>query len=229
MLVADRTRNHIMTKYLLPLRSKLARRRRLSRLLRVEHLEPRQLLNVDWRNPLDGLDVDNDSFISPLDALVIINDLNANGSRTLPSVKDPTRAFIDPTGDQNVSPLDVLTIINYLNSNIDSRGFLSEQPSLFDSQQGIVITIGQNEGARLYRMQVTADFGSSSSESAVPDLFSVYLVDPSNPSQTLLDRGVNGSSLFSLSQRGTEMATGLVRWPNHQLSPKQREKPADNG
>ena len=79
MLVADRTRNHIMTKYFLPLRSKLARRRRLSRLLRVEHLEPRQLLNVDWRNPLDGLDVDNDSFISPLDALVIINDLNEIG------------------------------------------------------------------------------------------------------------------------------------------------------
>jgi len=138
-----------MTKNLIPLPSKLVLRRRLSRLLRVAQLEPRQLLNVDWRNPVDSLDVDNDSFISPLDVLVIINDLNANGARSLPNVKDPTRPFLDPMGDQNVSPLDVLTIINYLNANKDTKGFLSEQQQLFDSQQEIVITLGQTEGARL--------------------------------------------------------------------------------
>ena len=57
---------------------KLRRNRSHLRRLMVESLEDRRLLNVDWRNPVDSIDVDNDGSISPLDALVVINYINAH-------------------------------------------------------------------------------------------------------------------------------------------------------
>ncbi|MHB8953754.1 MAG: FG-GAP-like repeat-containing protein [Pirellulaceae bacterium] len=169
------------------------------------------LLNVDWRNPVDHLDVNGSASITPLDALLVINDLNALGSRALPDVRDLGQPFIDTTGNQGVSALDALLVINYLNEDGDARRTLTERGT-YGSQQEISITLGQGDGARNYRMQVDADFGEPSGSSLVPDLFSVYLVDPADSSQTLLDRGVNGTSLFSLSPRGVEMAGGLARW-----------------
>ena len=91
------------------------RRRILARSLRVEQLESRMLMNVDWRNPVDSLDVNSDLVISPLDVLVVINDLNTRGARALPPTRNPTEPFLDATGNQSIDPLDVLTIINYLN------------------------------------------------------------------------------------------------------------------
>ena len=192
------------------------RRRILARSLRVEQLESRMLMNVDWRNPVDNLDVNNDLAISPLDVLVVINDLNSRGARGLPPTRNPTEPFLDATGNQSVDPLDVLTIINYLNVEGSGTRTLTEQGQYF-AQQEINITLGQTSGARLYRMEVNANFGAASGTGLVPDLFSVYLVDPANPSLTLLDRGVNGTSLFSLSPLRSEMGLGLARWDGHIL------------
>ena len=192
------------------------RRKILARSLRVEQLESRMLMNVDWRNPVDSLDVNNDLVISPLDVLVVINDLNSRGARGLPLTRNPSEPFLDPTGNQSVDPLDVLTIINYLNVGGSGSRTLTEQGQ-YSAQQEINITLGQSSGARLYRMEVNANFGAASGTGLVPDLFSVYLVDPANPSHTLLDRGVNGTSLFSLSPRGSEMGLGLARWDGHIL------------
>ena len=76
-------------------------------------------------NPLHNipspLDVDSDGFISPLDALIVVNVLNTYPK--FPS-NDPVRTFYtigqqkaDPDNDRTISPLDALTIINYLNRN----------------------------------------------------------------------------------------------------------------
>lgn len=56
-------------------------------------------------------DVNFDGSTSPVDALIIINHLNAPGS----GFATPT--FADVSGDRIVSPIDVLQIINLLNSN----------------------------------------------------------------------------------------------------------------
>ena len=80
--------------------------------------------NVAGINPLHNtpspLDVDSDGFISPLDALIVVNVLN--NYPKFPS-NDPVRTFYtigqmkaDPDNDRTISPLDVLNIINYLNS-----------------------------------------------------------------------------------------------------------------
>jgi hypothetical protein len=73
-----------------------------------------------WQNPTDALDVNNDGAVVPLDALLVINEINANGSRPLeppPSPTGPTQPppYLDVNGDAFLSPLDALLIINHLN------------------------------------------------------------------------------------------------------------------
>ncbi len=71
-----------------------------------------------WQNPVEPLDVNADTFISPIDALLIISDLNENGGRELPNPPVPPfipPPYLDPSGDNFVSPIDALLVISYLN------------------------------------------------------------------------------------------------------------------
>ncbi|MBI2479594.1 MAG: hypothetical protein HYV60_13470, partial [Planctomycetia bacterium] len=79
-------------------------------------LSPRQ--PSVWQNPVNDLDVNNDGFVTPLDALLIINSLNLVGPRTLPNPALPPNTpppFYDTNGDGNISPVDVLLVVNRLN------------------------------------------------------------------------------------------------------------------
>ena len=72
-----------------------------------------------WQCPVFPQDVNHDGLITPLDALIVINFLNANGPRTLPV--PPTAAlapppYLDCTGDREVTAQDALLVINYLNA-----------------------------------------------------------------------------------------------------------------
>jgi hypothetical protein len=81
---------------------------------------------VSTQNPRQPLDVSDDGYISPLDAVLVINYLNA-----APNGSVPTRAaslsagssfgpYLDTSGDGVVSPLDAVMVINYLNSRTGS-------------------------------------------------------------------------------------------------------------
>ncbi|MDX1929342.1 MAG: dockerin type I domain-containing protein, partial [Pirellulaceae bacterium] len=104
----------------------LAERKRLnSRLSRLEQLEARQVFAAAvWTNVLQPLDVNGDanSEISPLDALLVINELNnrvyAPQFQRLPlEVDDALKTnFVDVTCDGLVSPIDALLVINRLNA-----------------------------------------------------------------------------------------------------------------
>ncbi len=67
-------------------------------------------------NPSNPLDVNNDGSISPVDALLVINEINANGSHALETAGFHTAPFIDTDRDNVVSPHDVLLVINHLNA-----------------------------------------------------------------------------------------------------------------
>ena len=67
-------------------------------------------------NPLASVDVNNDGQVSPLDALLVINNLNVKGSRSVLS-EAISAPYVDTSGDNQVSPLDALLVINYLNHN----------------------------------------------------------------------------------------------------------------
>ncbi len=181
------------------------------RQLRIESLEHRQLLNVDWRNPVDHLDVSGDSLITPIDALRVINELNRSGSHDLPATPGEFGFLLNTNGDSIVSPIDALLVINYLNVEGSGRRTLKED-SGFSSREEIQVTLGANAGTRLYRVQIDANFEAASSNSLLADTFSVYLVHPLDRTNTLVDRGTQGTSIFSLDKTGADYASGVVRW-----------------
>ncbi len=75
------------------------------------------------QNPNNRFDVNDDTAVSPIDVLQIINDLNENGSRELPLPPNCTAPpFLDVNGDGFVSPLDVLQVINQINGTPDGEG-----------------------------------------------------------------------------------------------------------
>ena len=176
-----------------------------------ESLEDRRLLAVDWRNPVNSLDVSGDGFISPLDALQPINELNDNGPHALPEQRPGDKPFWDASGDQFISPLDALQVINALNDNRIVPYVLGESQQIA-AEQSVTITVGQATGTRIYRLQVDANFDATDTAATSDDLLAIYLVDPQQPATTLLDRGTPGTTLFTLSESGAEFAPGRVRW-----------------
>lgn len=92
------------------------------RIMQAEQLERRDLLAVDptisvWQNSARPLDVNNDTFVVPHDALYIINQLNnPNHTGVMPARVNPLAPYLDTNGDRYVSPIDVLQVVNELNS-----------------------------------------------------------------------------------------------------------------
>ena len=90
-----------------------------------------------WQNPADqvangadgALDVSDDGFVSAIDALLVINQINTQGTGPL---ADPTpgnepppagdKPFVDVNGDGQLSPIDSLLVINFLNSAGSNQG-----------------------------------------------------------------------------------------------------------
>jgi hypothetical protein len=70
-----------------------------------------------FTNTQDNVDVDNDGYITPHDALVVINRVNEGGDGELTPANNPTGSFVDVDGDGNCSPIDALLVINWLNSH----------------------------------------------------------------------------------------------------------------
>jgi len=88
----------------------------------IESLEPRTMMVSDWQNPVQPLDVDNDSSISPLDVLVVINSINQGNIGPFETINVADGYYLDADGDGQLSPLDVLAIINYLNNTTQDNG-----------------------------------------------------------------------------------------------------------
>ena len=70
-----------------------------------------------WHNSAQPQDVDGDGFVSPIDVLRIINDLNSRGARQLdaPALTDAP-PYLDVNDDGFVSPVDALIVVNGLNN-----------------------------------------------------------------------------------------------------------------
>ncbi len=68
-----------------------------------------------YQNTRDRYDVNADGFVSPIDILLVLNDLNLNRPRRLDPTEFTPPPFIDVNGDGNVGPIDALEVINFLN------------------------------------------------------------------------------------------------------------------
>ncbi|MFT5525389.1 MAG: protocatechuate 3,4-dioxygenase beta subunit [Pirellulaceae bacterium] len=72
-----------------------------------------------------SLDVNLDGSVSPLDALIVINNINDDSSVAQGESaggQNNSNMNLDTSGDNIVSPLDVLLIINYINGQSASQG-----------------------------------------------------------------------------------------------------------
>jgi hypothetical protein len=102
------------------------RQRETQRVLRTELLETRSLMAGDvnpWHNTAFRGDVDGDGQLTPRDALIIVNELNAGGSRSLSSTvtaaasggeSEGTYRY-DVNNDRWLAPADALELVNVLN------------------------------------------------------------------------------------------------------------------
>ena len=72
----------------------------------------------------EGLDINGDGAVTPIDALSVINDLNENGSRAVGNGAEGETAAadarLDVNGDNFISPADALLLINHLNGKAES-------------------------------------------------------------------------------------------------------------
>jgi hypothetical protein len=82
--------------------------------------------NLNWHNVANAFDVNDDGVVSPLDALLVINELTDNQfgdmlGRLGDPPADPSLPYLDVTQDGHCSPLDALLVINELPSYAAAR------------------------------------------------------------------------------------------------------------
>ncbi|MEM8736307.1 MAG: dockerin type I domain-containing protein, partial [Planctomycetota bacterium] len=95
--------------------SRSTRRRALSRRLRTEFLESRQLLAADaFHNDSMPADVNTDGVVSPIDVLAIVNNINARNTGRGQANRGPD-LMTDVNNDGTESAIDALMVRNELN------------------------------------------------------------------------------------------------------------------
>ncbi|MEM1068808.1 MAG: Ig-like domain-containing protein [Planctomycetota bacterium] len=84
----------------------------------------------DQQNTRLAQDVNDDGFVSPIDALLVINDLGRGSSaegEAAGSSSGSTSYYLDVNGDNQVTAIDALQVINYLVKSTRDSGASGEQ------------------------------------------------------------------------------------------------------
>jgi methionine-rich copper-binding protein CopC len=103
------------------------------------------LVYVSLMNPANRLDVNNDSFVSPVDVLIVISRLNSNRQSGTPTNVLPGPPFVDVNDDRVVTPLDALLVIAYLNSpRAAGEGESSRKPAFEAFSPASIVTALQS-------------------------------------------------------------------------------------
>jgi VCBS repeat-containing protein len=126
-----------------------------------------------YRNPTNVYDVNADGFVTPLDALLIINRMNATGPGRLvlpPTADTEIPPYVDVNGDLYISPIDALLVMNRINQPNAEGEFAAEElesdtPIVFWKPEGLLTQLAsdQSDGSSaLYLGSVDASVGSLS-------------------------------------------------------------------
>src|SRR5205814_7426455 len=103
-----------------------------------------------WHNTAKPLDVNNDAHIAPVDALAVINYINAFGSGAVPAgaqIGQPY-GFLDTDGDDHIAPVDALKIINVINAGLGGEGDAAGTPANLDELIALLATDPQSGTSR---------------------------------------------------------------------------------
>ncbi|MCY2986578.1 MAG: dockerin type I domain-containing protein [Planctomycetota bacterium] len=87
---------------------------------------------LGYRNPELAADVSGDNVVSALDALLLVNELNANQSHVLTGPVSNV-SYPDPNGDGAITAADVLYVVNIVNTQAagvagEGEGFMTPAP-----------------------------------------------------------------------------------------------------
>lgn len=138
---------------------------------------------AEFTNPDNNMDVNGDGVVSPLDVLLVINDMNSYGSRPLTAgegeASNAGHIFLDVNADLHVSPIDALLIITHLNESggegesaaVDAPVALLDETDPLD---GVIETFAADSGESVasasasaidvYVMPVTGDDSTVSAD-----------------------------------------------------------------
>lgn len=170
-----------------------------------------------WQNTVNPLDVNGDGFVTPIDALLVINELNVPvfsnavtgelpGLPTAPNVPPASdlalASFVDVSGSINnggqfyVTPLDALLVINFLNAPLAASASASaeggaaaavasaaEANGRSAQGSGASSLLGADNGAP------SAAFGRAAFQAAGPSTGGSLFIDPSAAVEGLHSNG----------------------------------------
>ena len=121
-----------------PYRGNRSRRR-----LNIEKLECRSLMAgiPGFHNTSLPLDVDNDLEVTPLDALVIINQINRNKLLLVEDAEEKEVTFCDVDADGSVSALDVSAVVEQLNVDAAMQSYRGDKIESDETHSDELISI----------------------------------------------------------------------------------------
>jgi len=99
-----------------------------------------------WHSILDPLDVNADGFVSPIDALLVFNYLNAGLPSQTPLDADHEPPYLDTSDDGFVSAIDALLVINFLNVPDIDAGEGEAAPGQTQAEDAIFSELGDQAG-----------------------------------------------------------------------------------
>ena len=102
-----------------------------------------------WQSPIEALDVNADSVIAPLDALLVINELGIHPGGNLPNSTANAAPYVDTNGDEICSPLDALLVINHLNAVSAMDGAAPQAPMNAAAVDTAWAAVPEDAGGRL--------------------------------------------------------------------------------
>ncbi|MEI7462695.1 MAG: dockerin type I domain-containing protein [Pirellula sp.] len=178
------------------------------RSLRIESLESRHLFAIDGLVPHNFLspeDCDNSGDVSPLDALVVINELN----RTDSSPMLDTTKMLDVDADGSLSPLDALIVINHLN---------------FELKAGEAMPSSVSKESRILRLQAAIADGDLPPSMGLDDAREVLATLESGGKPELGERFIDGHlcDKTEVEKIETERTANSLTKPIHENDPPDR-------
>ena len=158
-----------------PIRSNRSRRR-----LNIEKLECRALMAgiPGFHNTSLPLDVDNDFDVTPLDALVVINQINRNKLLLVEDAEDKEVTFCDVDGDGSVSALDVSAVVEQLNIDAAMQYYGDDKIESVETHPDDVFSISALSDPVISATEVTTVLQRASMATASKDAI-IAIVDRS--------------------------------------------------
>jgi len=130
-----------------------------------------------WYNVDNPLDTNKDTHITPIDALIVINYLNAPTTQT-----QKVGQFLDVTKDEVISPLDALRVINELNKGGSGEGEAEGEGALIlpdgTPSSTLPAALATGMGSSLTPMTLSAQPGPELSATTSPSVLQLPVASP---------------------------------------------------